>query len=220
MGKIKTELLEEVLWGTHKLYEYGLSPIADSGDVSIRDPETGYVYITGGPEGRDLEIFNLSDCRLNEMAVIDMDGNRVLDYENYPTMEYPMHLAIYRARPDVNAIVHSHAQWSGIYAIMGKPVPHVLVEQSVKLGGDIRCTEEMVAGTDTLGLDVVKALEGRNAAIMRHHGAVAVGADIKKAFQCSIYLECAAKKSVFASLLGGLEEINSIEEVLDKKYIV
>ncbi len=219
MNGIKIELLEEVARASRMLYEQGLSPTADSGDVSLRDPETGYIYITGGPIGKDEEIFNLSDCIAKDMCVLDINGKRILENENYPTMEHPMHLAVYRARPEVNAVFHSHAQWSGVFAITGKTIPNVLVEQFVRLGGDIRCTGPIAAGSESLGDEVVRTLGSRNAAIMRHHGAIAVGTTVQKAIQNAIYLENAAKKCIFAMLMGGVETIDRLEDVVDEKFI-
>jgi L-fuculose-phosphate aldolase len=69
-----------------------------------------------------------------------------------------MHLLIYKTRRNVNAIVHSHAVWSSAFAVTGRSIPLVLAEQSLRLGGEVRCADYGRVGSDELADNIVKAL--------------------------------------------------------------
>lgn len=175
---IKDLYREEAARGTRMLYELGFSPSGDNGDISVRDPETGLVYISASPI--EIGYKNLGEYHACDMAVVDMEGNRMTTWSR-PTIEMPMHLAILRARPDVNAVVHTHAAWSSVFAICGKNIPFVLAEQYAHLGaGEVVCAGYGKAGSDELGEEIVSALGKNNAVLMRNHGAVTVGAPSTK----------------------------------------
>lgn len=199
--KVKDIYMEEAARGTRMLYERGFSPDGDSGDVSVRDPETGYIYISGSPVPVDYR--NLGEYRDSDMAVVDLDGNRITTWSR-PTIEMPMHIAILRARPDVNAVVHTHADWSSVFAITGKSIPMVLAEHYAHLGpGDVLCSDYGRAGSFELAESVVKAMGKNSAALMRNHGAVVVGKTLDEAFCNARFLESIAKKVLLSMLLGG-----------------
>ena len=86
------------------------------------------------------------------------EGKLVDDSGLLPTVEAPMHLAIYRARPDVNAIVHSHAVWSSTFAVTGKNIPLILSEQSLRLGGEVICAAYGKVGSEEIARNIVAAL--------------------------------------------------------------
>ena len=215
-NKIKHLFQEEAARGTRKLYEDGFSPSGDAGDVSVRDTETGYIYISGSPP--EIQYLNLGEYHACDMAIVDIDGNRITTWGR-PTCELPMHLAIFRARPDVNAIVHTHAMWSSAYCISGKSIPLVLAEQYVHLGGEVKCADYAPVASKDLGEFVVSALENKNAALMRNHGAVTVGATLDEAFIRAAFLECVAQKAFVATLLGDVKTIKP-EEVFDKSFLM
>ena len=203
---IKDLYREEAARGTRMLYELGFSPSGDNGDISVRDPETGLVYISASPI--EIGYKNLGEYHACDMAVVDMEGNRMTTWSR-PTIEMPMHLAILRARPDVNAVVHTHAAWSSVFAICGKNIPFVLAEQYAHLGaGEVVCAGYGKAGSDELGEEIVSALGKNNAVLMRNHGAVTVGRTLDEAFTNARFLECIAQKALFATLLGGLQTVN------------
>lgn len=209
---VKDMYREEAARGTRMLYELGFSPAGDNGDVSVRDPETGYVYISASPI--EIGYKNLGEYHACDMAVVDMDGNRITTWSR-PTIEMPMHLAILAARPDVNAVVHTHADWSSVFAICGKDIPLVLAEQFAHLGPDpIKCADYGSAGSAQLGETIVAALGRNNAAIMRNHGAVAVGKSIDEAFTRATFLESVAKKAFYAMMLGDIHVLRP-EDVND-----
>lgn len=213
--KVKPNLKEEVAKATRLFWEKQLTPGQDSGDTSLRDPETGYIYICPRPDER-LKIPNWGVIKADDIVVIDWSGKIIDGVNLLPTVEAPMHLHIYQARPEINAIVHSHAVWSSAFAVTGKNIPLILAEQSLFLGGEVVCAEYGKVASEQLAQNVVKAL-GKNkmAALMRNHGAVCVGKDFEEAFIVSDFLEKGAQVALFGNILGKLI-VRRPDEILDE----
>ena len=120
-----------------------------------------------------------------------------------PSSETLLHLAIYAARPDVGAVVHTHAVYSSVAAVAGLDVPPIIDEMMLSVGGAVKVSEYRFPGTQDLADSVVAALGERNAALIRNHGAVGVGRDLASALNVCFLVERMAHIFVFASLLGG-----------------
>jgi len=215
---IKQYLKEELTKAVRIFWEKGLSPGQDSGDISLRDSETNYIYICPRPN-KNLKIPNWGVIKDKHIIVINMDGNIVEDSGILPTVEAPMHIQIYKARPEIGAIVHSHATWSSAYAITGKNIPLVLAEQSLFLGGEIICAEYGKVGSKELAHNIIIALGRRKmAALMRNHGAVCIGQNLEEAFIVSDFLEKVAQTTILGSILGELI-IKKPDEILDESLL-
>ncbi|MBQ1771774.1 MAG: class II aldolase/adducin family protein [Clostridia bacterium] len=215
--RISRHLLEEVARGTRWLLEKGFTPSGDSGDVSLRDPVTGLIYISGFLKGIPFPYTDFNDFRAQDMAVFEPDGTKITPWCD-ATIEAPMHLAIYRARPDVMSVVHSHPLWASMFAIAGEDIPLTLAEQYINLGAEIRTARYAPAGAMEMGDYIVEALGSNNAAMMANHGAVTVGPTMEVAFRYSYFLENIAQKTIFAKLLGNVNTI-SPDEVLAEKFM-
>lgn len=215
---IKYDLKEKVSEAAHLFWEKGLTPGQDSGDVSLRDPETNLIYICPRPN-ETLSIPNWGVLTADDIVVMNLDGEIQEDNGILATVEELMHLYIYRARPEVNAIVHSHADWSSAFAITGKNIPLALAEQSLFLGGEIICAEYGKVGSALLAENIVKALgKDKQCALMRNHGAVSVGATMEDAFLNSDFLEKGAKAVIFGSLLGQVIVVDP-DDILDESLL-
>lgn len=155
-----------------------------SGNFSIYDPETGYVVIT--PSGVAREVL-----AAEHICVMDLDGKVVeRSAEVKPSSEAMMHLAIYRERKDLLAIVHTHARYSTAFAIMNKPIPPVVYE-SVYIGGNgtIPVAPYGRAGTVDLAEKVAKVMKENDCCLMESHGAIAADTTIEAAFLRAQYVE-------------------------------
>lgn len=211
--KLKTSkrLKEEVAKATLLFWEKGLSAGRDAGDTSLRDPETNLVYICPQPTEK-LKILNWGTITSDKIVVINMDNEVVDGSDLLPSLEAPMHISIYKARMEINAIVHSHAAWSTVFAITGKNISLVDAEMDEFLGGEVICAEYAEVATEELGENVVKALEkNKFAALMKNHGAVCIGRDFEEAFNVSDFLEKSAKTVLFGKLLGDVITHNKLE---------
>jgi len=203
MATIKPALIEEVAEAAQTFWEKKLTPGMDSGDTSLRDPETGLIYILPQPSERQ-PIHGWNTITAADVAVIDMQGNVVGPPENLPTVEYPMHLRIYEARPDVNAIVHSHGLWSQIFAAVRQDIPCLTIDAYHFLLGEVKCAEFGRVGSEALAENIVEALGNeRRAALMAGHGAACVGPNFYEAFLAAEVLEMTAKQALYAKLIKG-----------------
>ncbi len=200
---VKQSWKEDLVRYTYRFYDMGLSPSQDSGDISMRDPETGLIYVDPRPSDT-LDIPNWHAIRAADVVVLDMDGN-IVDAapDRFPTVEYPMHLAIYRARPEVFGIIHSHAVCSSVFAVLGMDIPCVLAEQALYIGGKTPCAKYAPVGSQELAENIVNALgQQYQAALLCNHGAVCIGRTIGDAFHVSEYLEKSAQTVAIAMSTG------------------
>ena len=208
MSKVKYEYKSAIIHATKRFVELGYTPVSDLGDLSLRDPETGYIYFSPN-KGPEIDIPDWTYITEEDVVVTDPEGNIIENRHGIqPTCEYPMHLAIYKARPDANAIVHSHCIYSSAFAVAGKSIPLVLSEMR-KFGEDIKCSPEFgPAGSDTLANGVVWALGKKNkAALVKNHGAACIGANFREAFEVSILVEKLAQTCILAATIGEIQEI-------------
>ncbi len=163
-----------------------------AGNVSVRAGD--HVVIT--PAGK-----RYSTLSPNDLIVLDMSGE-VIEGDRRPSSETKMHLEIYRHRSDANAIVHTHSVYATVLAVLRRPIPPIIDEVTLRLGGDIRVSEYAMPGTMELAKAVVSAMEERVGALIANHGAVTCGTTLDDALDNSVLLERAAKVYVLALQAG------------------
>ena len=166
-----------------------------SGNVSTRLPdERGLLAIT--PLGQAC-----SEAEARDIVVADFDAEPLED-GTMPSSETLLHAGIYRARPDVGAVIHTHPVYASVAAVAGLEVPPVIDEMVIAIGGSIRVSKYAFPGTQELADNVLDALGDRGAALIRNHGAVAVGRDLGEALYVSALVERVSQVYVQASILG------------------
>ena len=176
---------------------------ATSGNLSIYDREAGRMYITPGS-------FPYMEMTPDDVMVIDLDGN-ILEGPHKPSSEWRLHAAVYRAKEDVNAVVHTHSPYATAFSINNLPIPVVLYEIVYFLGGDIPCAEGAIPGTDAVGENCVKVLDERYGCMMANHGTLAIGDTLARAYTRAVYIEDAAKAYSLALSHGPVRVIESAE---------
>ncbi len=137
----------------------------------------------------------------DDIVVVDHDGEPMED-DQVPSSETLLHIAVYRARPDVAAVVHTHSVFATVAAVAGLQIPPIVDEMTIVLGGTVRVSEYAFPSTQELADNVTAALGDRAAALIRNHGAVGVGRTAHEALSVCTLLERAAQIFVHASLLG------------------
>ena len=179
-----------------QLLELGLVT-GSSGNVSWRLGSSGGAELMAiTPTGRPH-----ADLKDEDIALVDFDIEPV-EGDLAPSSESLMHVAIYRARPDVRAVIHTHAVYSSVAAVAGLAIPPIVDEMAVALGGAIEVSDYAFPGTMELADSVRDALGEKNAALIRNHGAVGVGSDLKEAMEVCKLTERVAQVYVMASILG------------------
>jgi len=136
----------------------------------------------------------------SDMVRMRFDGGSAGLHE--PSSEWRFHLDIYRTRPEVAAVIHTHSGYSTTLACLRRGIPAFHYMIALFGGGDIRCSEYATYGTQELSDLVLKALEGRNAALMGSHGLVVLGSSLANALMLTIEAETLAKMYWRAVQLG------------------
>ena len=184
---------------------------ATSGNLSIYDRENGRMYIT--PGSYPYEIMTPEDA-----MVIDLDGN-ILEGVHKPSSEWRLHAEIYKAKPQVKSVIHTHSPYATGFAIVHQGIPLILVEMLPFLGGDVPVAKFGLPGTDAVGKNAAEALHNRNASLLENHGVVATGNSCEQAYLRAVYVEDAAKAYHFARLMGEPVCLRAEDELyLRKKY--
>lgn len=117
--------------------------------------------------------------------------------------EKAVHLAVYQARPDVQAVMHAHPTHVQMLAVAGVALPSIIDEAWVELGAEVRVAEYAISGTDELATNVVKALGDDRACLMASHGMLAAGRDLGHALEIAEMIEHLSEVYVGAQSLGG-----------------
>ncbi len=165
------------------------------GNVSMYNRESGLAAIT--PSAVPYE-----ERELEDICVVDLDGN-IVEGKWKSTSETSMHLIYYKKRPDVNAVIHTHAPKSSVFGIIGnEPMPMVLNEASMGIGGAVPIAPYARPGTKELADVTCKALGDGYAAIMAHHGLITVGPTIDLAFIATMAVESTADAIIMARSMG------------------
>ena len=140
-----------------------------------------------------------------EMIVsMPVDGDpKAWEGPKKPSVEWPFHRDILRGRPEIGAVVHTHAMFSTILAMARKPIPACHYMIAAFGGNDVRVCDYARYGTQELSENVLKALEGRSACLMANHGMIATGPTLEKAMWAAVELETIAKQYYHALLIGG-----------------
>lgn len=127
-----------------------------------------------------------------DLVTMTLDG-AVASGARAPSTEWPFHREIYRARPEVHAIVHAHPPFATTLACVDRGIPAFHYMIAVAGGRDIRCARYATFGTDELARNAVEALDGRRACLLAHHGMIAVGANPEAALALAVEVEALAE---------------------------
>lgn len=181
------------------------------GNVSARDPKTGLIAIK--PSGVRYE-----DLTPASMVVLDLDGT-VVEGNLNPSSDTASHLYIYRRRPDVNGVVHTHSRFATAFAAVGRPIPVYLTAQADEFGGEIPCAGFAFIGDDSIGALVVEGIGRSPAILLKNHGVFTVGPSAEAAVKAAVMVEDIAA-TVWAALQIGTPEILNEDAVerLHRRY--
>ena len=184
---------EELVWLNRALPEYGLVTWT-SGNVSVRDPETGYVAIKASG-------VKFADLTPESMIVVDLDGN-VLDGALKVSSDTASHLYVYRHRPDVNGVVHTHSNYATAFAAVGKSIPVYLTAHGDEFGCEIPCGGFALIGGEEIGKIIIESIGPSRAVLLKNHGVFTVGPTGEAAVKAAVMVEDIAKTVWLALQLG------------------
>lgn len=184
-----------------------------SGNFSIRDKNTGYVVVT--PSGVDR-----AELTYHDICVVDLEANVIEAVTKLrPTSELLMHLEIYKTRPDVLAVAHTHSRFATAFAVVNKQIPAIVYE-CANLGlkdAVIPVAPYGRPGTRALSDSVAEPIKRSDCILLESHGVVAVDKDPKEALLKAHYVEELAEVYFRAlTINGGKEPSAFISEELQK----
>lgn len=202
--KIKMQVLEAIL----EAVDMGLIR-GTSGNIAVRDPETGMIAIT--PSGIAYKTMKAED-----IAIVDEEG-KWLEGQYKPSSETPMHTAVLRARPDVNATVHTHGMFATVMAMSDEELRPITPPQAEF--SPVRIVPFIMPGTAELADAVVKTLKDGRAVLLKNHGMFCVGKRIKEAMASAIFTEEMAEMTYHARLLGRCQPLPPEADAMMKALI-
>jgi L-ribulose-5-phosphate 4-epimerase len=158
------------------------------------------------------------DLRPENMIVVDLQG-QIIEGELKPSSDTASHLYIYRHRPDVNGVVHTHSRYATAFAANNRPIPVYLTAIADEFGGPIPCGGFALIGSEAIGQAVLEAIGNSPAVLLKNHGVFTVGPDVQAAVKAAVMVEDVAATVWLALQLGQPDEIPA-EEVakLRRRY--
>lgn len=202
--------LREIVCRQNKaLSENGLV-LWTSGNVSARDPETGYIVIK--PSG-----VLFCDLTPESLIIVDVNGNKIEGALN-PSVDTASHLYVYRHRPDVNGIVHTHSPYATSFAIQGESLKIYTTTSAAVFGGEIPVSDFATIGEEEIGREIVEKIGDREAILIRNHGVFTIGKDSEKALKNAVILEETAQSVHYAMCRGPVNPLP--DEIVKRGYDV
>ena len=189
---MRLERLREQIVDTLRRLERAGLVHGTSGNVSARDPETGLIAVSASSIAYD---------RMGADDVCVVDGSGAVLEGRRPSVELPMHLALYAGRPEVGAVVHTHSPHATALGSVEDELPVILAEQAAAIGGAVPVVPYAPTGERAMGEAVLAAGDGW-AVIVRNHGPVCLGRNLAEALRCAFAVEEAAQVFTLARAYG------------------
>lgn len=195
---IKREVLDSSRW----LSEHGyLGQLCSGGNISVSVPGEKIVAIT--PSGRSY--FSLD---IDDICVIDFD-QKSIEGNSAPSIEAGMHIGIYQNRSDVHAVIHTHQPFASVLAIINQPIPALFDEITVEIGHEVAIVPYAFSGSPELVANVAAKLGNAcHCYLIQNHGALCLGADMKRAMKNSELLENVAQ--IYCHALASGKQIQNL----------
>jgi L-ribulose-5-phosphate 4-epimerase len=196
------ELRAQVCYCNRQLPAQGLVTWT-SGNVSGRDPHTGLVVIK--PSGVLFE-----DLTPENMVVVDLDG-KIIEGNLGVSTDTATHLYVYRERPDVGGVVHTHSTFATAFAAVGKSIPVYLTAIADEFGCPIPCGAYARIGGEEIGKEIVRSIGPAPAILMKNHGVFSIGKGPLQALKAAVMTEDIARTVFYALQLGQPDELPAEE---------
>jgi len=182
MTRDETDKRQAIIDACRRMNALGINQ-GTSGNISVRHEDGLLITPTSVP---------YDAMTVEQIVFMTMDG--AFAEGQKPSSEWRFHLDIMRHRGDINAVVHAHPTYATILAIMGLEIPAVHYMIAAAGGDTIRCAPYATFGTAELSAHAVKALDGRMACLLDHHGMIAIGVSLARALWLAVEVETLARQ--------------------------
>ncbi len=203
---MSAHLREQILAACKQLETTGLNR-GTSGNVSCREGDHFLITPTGVP---------VDEMTPSRIVTLNFDG-KVIGVGK-PSSEWQFHADILRARPEINAVVHTHAPHATALACLREDLPPFHYMIAIAGGDSVRCAPYALFGTDTLSQHAVEALRDRKACLLANHGMITLGRDLDEAMAIAIELESLCQQYLIARQVGNptLLSENEMQAVIER----
>jgi len=190
-NKLKhTKLRRAVIETCLKMNVLGINQ-GTSGNASVRTKEGFLITPSGVP---------YEETAPEQIVAMTLEGEVQSDWR--PSSEWRMHRDIYAARPEAQAVVHTHAVHATALSCLRMEVPPFHYMIAVAGGSSLRCATYATFGTEALSQNMLKALEGRRACLLANHGMICFGPNLEKALWLAGEVETLCRQYIAAKQLG------------------
>lgn len=198
------DVRREVAVGTHLLTDFGLAAgvRASLGHVSVRVPGDPTKFVV---KGRGYRLDTLARMRPEDLVVCDLEANLVDGPpEIVPCFEVKIHSCVYKARPDVQSVVHVHPKYAVVMSVIGKAIRSMCNEGNRLVMDPLPVyPKQKIITTDEEGTEVARLLGSGRALLLFGHGAVTAGASMEQSVTDIIHLEHQAEMNYIACTMAG-----------------
>jgi L-fuculose-phosphate aldolase len=185
-----------VLEAARQMLERGLV-VGTAGNVSLRLPcegERPLLAIT--PSSRYYDLLDVDDIQIIDFNAKPVEGDLP------PSIEAKLHIGIYQAKNNINAVIHTHSVYASAVSVVGRDIPAILDDQVAFLGGEIKLAGHALTGSREQVTNIITALGDRNAVLLPNHGAVGTGRTMRDAFTACELIEKTARIYLLALSTG------------------
>jgi ribulose-5-phosphate 4-epimerase/fuculose-1-phosphate aldolase len=214
MTEEERELREQAVAYARRMLASGLVR-GTSGNLSARPPGSDWCLVT--PSGVEYETM-----RSQDLVKVDLRGER-LEGGLKPSVDTPVHVAVYRVRADVGAIIHTHSPYAAAFSTLHREIPPLITESAGYLGGGVRALGYVPPARPDTGDQVAAGLGADRAILLPNHGVVAVGEDLPKCYTAAAQVEESAHVAFLALQLGEphpvpASEVERMHEFIHHRY--
>ncbi len=188
----------QIIEAAKRIYTLGLNR-GSSGNLSCRAEKKGFLITTSGSSFENL---------LEENIVTMSNDGKVIDGEN-PSSEWRIHMDLYKARPDFDAIVHTHSKYASVLACLRKELPSFHYMVAIAGGENVRCCPYALFGTKELSENVIESMVDRRACLMSNHGLVVGSSSLSNAIYIADEVESLCEQYVQALSTGKVHLLTS-----------
>lgn len=188
---MKNDVRQELVACGERVVRAGLVAGA-GGNISARDGDLVWMKPSG---------LAMDDLTADDFCGLRIDTGEQVEGAHKPTSEYAMHMGLYRIRPDIRALVHTHSPWASGVISSGAMLRPMFAEFVVDLGR-VRSIPYVTPTTQALADAVAEAMREGETLFMENHGILAVGTTLKQALYRCLVVEDAAKSMVAAAIVG------------------